>query len=89
MNVEQFKRALENAGYEGISTRTMEPKGENAVHAHEFTAWGLVSEGEFIISRDGKAHGYKAGEEFQVPAGTLHTEAVGPDGACVTVGRKY
>lgn len=32
---------------------------------------------------------YKAGDEFEVAAGQIHTEAVGPEGTCVTTGRKY
>ena len=32
---------------------------------------------------------YKAGDEFEVAAGQIHTEAVGPEGTCVTTGRTY
>jgi quercetin dioxygenase-like cupin family protein len=32
---------------------------------------------------------YRAGEVFAVPAGTRHTEEIGPQGARILVARKY
>ena len=89
MNEGQFTEMLEHEGYREIRTRTMEPGPANAEHAHEFSARGLVSAGEFIITCEGAPRSYKAGEEFEVAAGRLHSEAVGPEGARVTTGRKY
>lgn len=34
-------------------------------------------------------HGHRPGEIFEVAAGQMHFEAVGPEGAQVTVGRRY
>lgn len=89
MNVTEFEQALERAGYREIKTSTKEPQPANGKHAHEFSVRGLVSAGEFIITCDGAPRSYKVGDEFEVAAGQLHSEAVGPQGACVTAGRKY
>lgn len=89
MNVTQFEQILQQAGYQEITTRTREPAPANTEHAHEFAVRGFVSSGEFIITCGGQPRSYKAGDEFELAADTPHTEAVGPQGACVTTGRKY
>ncbi len=89
MNVTDFEKMLEQAGFREITTRTKEPQPANGDHAHEFSVRGLVSSGEFIITCNGLARSYKAGDEFEVAAGQLHSEAVGPQGTCITTGRKY
>ncbi|HRD77415.1 MAG TPA: hypothetical protein PK264_16025, partial [Hyphomicrobiaceae bacterium] len=66
-----------------------EPKPENGEHAHEFAVRGLVTAGEFIISRNGTPRSYTSGQTFEVAAGEMHTEAVGPQGTDITTGRKY
>ena len=89
MNVTEFKEMLEKTGYREIATKSMEPMPANGEHAHEFSVHGLVTEGEFIITCDGTPRSYKAGDQFKVAAGQMHTEAVGPQGTCITTGRKY
>jgi len=88
MNSIDFARELERGGYEHILERTMEPRPANAEHIHDFSVRGLVVTGEFIISRAGVPTSYKAGEVFEVPAGELHNEAVGPVGVTLVTGRR-
>ena len=89
MDVTAFQEMLEKKGYREIATRTKEPQAANAAHAHDFAVHGLVTAGEFIITCDGVTRSYKAGDEFEVAAGQVHSEAVGPQGTCITTGRKY
>ena len=89
MNTMEFKEMLEQSGYREITTSTREPQPANGDHAHEFSVRGLVTSGEFIISFDGEPRRFQAGDQFEVVAGQIHTEAVGSEGACVTTGRKY
>lgn len=89
MTPKEFEATLSEAGYREIATRTLGPCPANGDHAHEFSVRGLVTAGEFIIACDGKPRGYKAGEIFEVAAGQMHTEAVGPEGTCITTGRLY
>ena len=89
MQVAEFEAALRQAGYGEIATRTMEARPANGDHAHEFSVRGLVTAGEFIITCGGVPRRYKAGDVFEVAAGQMHNEAVGPDGTCVTTGRRY
>ena len=89
MTAADFEATLKLAGYRDIATKTMEHRPSNTGHAHDYSVRGLVTTGEFIISCGGSPRSYKAGDIFEVAAGELHTEAVGPDGTCVTTGRMY
>jgi len=89
MNTADFEAQLTEAGYREVATRTMEPRPANGEHGHEFSVRGLVIDGEFIITFDGVPRSFKAGEIFEVVAGQLHSEAVGPEGASITTGRMY
>ena len=89
MKSAEFEALLKGAGYSEIATRTMEPRPANNEHAHEFSVRGLVTAGEVIIASRGVPRSYKAGEIFEVAAGTMHSEAVGPEGASITAGRMY
>ena len=89
MNTANFEAKLKEDGDSEISTKTMEPRPANGEHGHEFSVRGLVTAGEFIITRNGIPRSFKAGQIFEVPAGELHSEAVGPEGTCITTGRIY
>ena len=89
MNSAEFEAKLKEAGYGEIATTTKDPQPANGEHGHEYAVRGLVTAGEFIISFDGVPRSFKAGQIFEVAAGQLHSEAVGPEGTCVTTGRMY
>lgn len=89
MKPAEFEAQLKDAGYSDVGTRDMEPRPANNEHTHEFAVRGLVSAGEFIIGSGGVPRSYKAGEIFEVAAGMMHSEAVGPEGASITTGRMY
>ena len=89
MDVTDFQSRLKLDGYREIATQTMEARPANGDHAHEFSIRGLVTAGEFIITSDGVPRSYTAGQVFEVAAGQMHNESVGPQGTCVTTGRFY
>ncbi len=89
MNSADFEAQLIEAGYGEIATSTKDPQPANGEHGHEYAVRGLVTAGEFIISFDGVPRSFKPGQIFEVAAGQLHSEAVGPEGTCVTTGRMY
>ncbi len=57
-------------------------------HQHPFDACALVTAGEFFITVGDDVCSYKAGDIFQLPAGTVHQEKAGPLGASYVVGRR-
>lgn len=89
MNATEFEAGLKADGYKEIETKWMDPRPANGEHGHHFSVRGLVLEGEFIVTLEGKERSYRPGEIFIVDEGRLHFEAVGPTGARVMVGRKY
>ena len=83
-----FDAELGSAGYTQIETKGLDPKPANTEHAHDYDIRGLVLEGIFIVKRNDQPTTYRAGDIFDVPAGTKHSEEIGPDGARILVGRK-
>jgi mannose-6-phosphate isomerase-like protein (cupin superfamily) len=61
----------------------------NPEHHHDFTARGLVLEGDFEIATADGTKRFGPGDIFEVPAGTNHTERAGADGASIVSGRFF
>lgn len=89
MTPQAFEAALRQDGYLEIETKSLEPRPANGDHGHHFSVRGMVLAGAFIVEKDGVPRSYGPGDIFEVAEGCLHNEAVGPDGAQITVGRKY
>jgi hypothetical protein len=54
-------------------------------HAHPYDAHVLAIAGEFVVMTADTRHLMKAGDDLILPAGTLHSESVGPEGAQLLV----
>ncbi|MDX1376495.1 MAG: cupin domain-containing protein [Burkholderiales bacterium] len=88
MTREEFTAAARADGYQEIAEREMPAGFRDAEHRHEYDARILVAAGEFTITIDGAARTYRAGESFEVAAGTPHAEAVGDAPLRYTVARR-
>jgi quercetin dioxygenase-like cupin family protein len=89
MDTADFEAKLKQDGYHEIATRSMEHRPANGDHVHEFSVRGLVTSGEFIVTCGGDARSYGPGDVFEVAAGEMHNEAIGPEGATIVAGRLY
>ena len=89
MTLDQAEVDLKAAGFLQIEQKVLEPRPANTAHCHDYNIRGVVLDGLFVVTQEGQAVSYRAGEIFAVPAGQSHTEAVGPNGARIVVGRKY
>ena len=89
MNTQSFEAELKAGGYTEIETKSYPPKPVNGEHGHHFSVRGLILEGAFTITLEGKPTTYRPGEMFAVGEGRLHCEEVGPEGVRILVGRKY
>ncbi len=76
-----FVEALKAAGFPPPVPVQRDPSYALGDHVHEFEAWVLVLEGHFTVEVDGVATAFPAGRSFRLPAGVLHKESVGPQGA--------
>ncbi len=89
MTKNQFEAALAAGGYTEIETKKLPPRPVNGEHGHHYSVQGLVLDGVFIVTQNNQPVAYGRGQIFSVPAGDLHCEEVGPQGAEICVGRKY
>ena len=88
MDRSTFEAELTRDGYTVVSV-SMQPNAVNAEHVHPFDARLLVAEGAMTIVRDGgPARTYTAGETFEMPVGTKHSETAGEAGAVYVAGRR-
>ena len=89
MDIHTFEANLKGDGFTEIENKTYPPTLANGEHGHHFSVRGLVLDGGFTVIRKQKPVTYRAGDVFAVPAGDLHCEEIGAEGARVLVGRKY
>ena len=89
MDKEAFAVQLKSDGYTEIETKSVPVRPANDGHGHPYAVRGLVLAGTFTVIEDHKPTTYRAGEVFAVPAGHVHSEEVGAEGAQILVGRKY
>lgn len=83
-----FEAGLTRDGFTVVSV-TMQPNAVNPQHVHPFDARLLVTEGAMTIARDGApTRTYTAGETFEMPSGTKHSETAGDSGAVYVAGRR-
>ncbi len=83
-----FEAELTRDGYTVVSV-AMQPNAVNPEHVHPFDARLLVIEGGMTIVREGApTRTYAAGETFEMPVGTKHSESAGEAGAAYVAGRR-
>lgn len=87
MNPAEFEADLRARGCERIATVEWEPGRISLVHAHDFTARGLILEGEFTLATPDYARRLAPGDIFELAHGIPHVENVGPAGARILSGR--
>jgi mannose-6-phosphate isomerase-like protein (cupin superfamily) len=58
------------------------------MHSHPFDADAVVTAGEMWLTREEGTQHLRKGDCFQIPAGMLHSERFGPEGATYRVARR-
>ena len=84
-----FRRQLRKQGYGKPETQEFEINYSCKLHAHEFSVFALVEEGEFIFRTEKNNEVFRPGDTCSVTAGTMHAEGSGPDGAKIIFGKKF
>ena len=87
MNQNVFKAELAASGY-AIEDKDLGPRPAAAEHVHDHDIRGLVLSGIFAVWQNQRVTKYHPGEIFDVPAGVMHTEEIGKEGATVIIGRR-
>ncbi len=87
MDQVEFETEGRNAGYRFVNT-SVKPNLVAPNHCHDFDARSLVLGGEITITCDNTPVTFRAGQCFEVLAGCMHTEQVGPQGVALLSGRR-
>ncbi len=88
MNEAEFRQQLQEQGYGEAQPAEFEPNLANEMHSHDFSAFVLVTSGEFtLVTEDGSVT-HQPGEACKLGAGTLHSEQTGASGATILIGKK-
>jgi quercetin dioxygenase-like cupin family protein len=83
----EFEADLRSDGYRVVNT-SVKPNLVATNHCHDFDAKALILGGEITITRDNNPVTFRAGQCFDVPAGCMHAEQVGPEGVALLSGRR-
>ena len=87
MDKTEFDTSLRSDGYRVVNS-SVKPNLVASNHCHDFDAKALVLGGEITITRDNAPVTFRAGQCFEVPAGCMHAEHVGPEGVALLSGRR-
>jgi quercetin dioxygenase-like cupin family protein len=87
MDKAEFETELRRDGYRIVNS-SVKPNLVAPNHCHDFDAKSWVLGGEITITRDNNPVTFRAGQCFEVPAGCMHAEHVGPEGVALMSGRR-
>lgn len=83
----EFEASLRREGYRVVNT-SVKPNLVAPNHCHDFDAKVYVLGGDITITRDNTPTTFRTGDCFEVPAGCMHAEHVGPEGVALMSGRR-
>ncbi len=87
MKRSEFEADLRRGGYRVVNS-SVTPNLIAPNHCHDFDAKAFVLGGEITITRDNTPVTFRRGQCFEVPAGCMHAEHVGPEGVALLSGRR-
>ena len=79
---------LQEEGFNDVFTWEDGPNVYYPDHQHPDATARIILEGEMVVTVNGEARIYRAGDRFDVPARTAHSARVGPEGCKYVVGEK-
>ena len=88
MNVEALKEDLRAEGFTHNYVWQDGPGAYYPEHTHPTVTARVVLEGEVTVTSEGKTRTFRAGERFDVPAETIHSAKMGPNGCRYIIGEK-
>ena len=88
MDEEEFRIKAQADGYSEPEIHEVEHAPKKEMHTHEQSILSLVLSGEFTMYYEQESKTYGPGEWCENPAGTLHTEQIGPNGVTALVAKK-
>ena len=88
MDFDTFSSTMRTQGFDQVVERVWEPFATADDHTHPFDAKAVMVKGEMWLTVNGHTDHLRAGGTFELPAGLLHSERYGPEGATYWVARR-
>ena len=88
MNEQEFREKVIEKGYSEPQTREWEPNLNKEMHTHDKSAMALVTAGGLTLVYEDRSESFGVGEWCELPAGTVHTETTGAEGAVTLLAYK-
>lgn len=88
MNEEEVKAKLTEEGFTDVYVWEDKANAKYPEHTHEKLTAHIVLQGEITLTDKNGSKTLKAGERFDIPAGTTHSAECGPEGCKYVVGEK-
>lgn len=86
MDEEEARKKLEGEGFSTLYVIDDPPGRVYGDHTHENLTAHIILEGEMELTVESKAETCKKGDRVDVPANTVHSAKIGPDGCRYLVG---
>lgn len=85
---QEWKNVLADEGFKEIYVRQDGPNVEYPDHTHQKLTVHVILAGEMTLNDHGKIKNLKAGDRFEIKAGTMHSAKMGASGCKYIVGEK-
>ncbi len=88
MDAKDWEKKLSS---EGFHTTYVWQDGPNTFypdHTHSTATAHIILEGEMTVTSEGKTQTFTVGDRFDVPAHTVHSARMGPQGCRYLIGEK-
>lgn len=87
LSFDSFRSQAMARGFTEVLDRSWAPNTAVSPHSHPFRAQALLVQGEMWLTVEGKTRHLQPGDGFDLPAGLVHEERYGPQGATYWVAR--
>ncbi|HEV8385150.1 MAG TPA: cupin domain-containing protein [Candidatus Acidoferrales bacterium] len=88
MTPREYEEQLRREGFTNIFVWRDAPGAFYPDHTHDALSAHIILEGEMTLTVNGETRTYRAGERCDVPAGTVHSAEMGPQGYRYIIGEK-
>jgi quercetin dioxygenase-like cupin family protein len=88
VNEKELENKLRKEGFTRIYVWQDRPHAFYPDHTHSMTTAHVILDGKITVTSEGTTETYKAGERFDVPAGTVHSARIGSNGCRYIIGEE-
>ncbi len=88
MDEKELEKKLRKKGFARIYVWEDRPHAFYPDHTHGMVTAHIILDGEMTVTSEATTETYKAGQRFDVLAGTVHSAKIGPNGCRYIIGEE-